>query len=204
MHNLELKVRCADEAHLDRLIGTARAAGAIYTRTLIQRDTYFAVTHGRLKLREWHQPVPPAGTPGVATDAEAETSGAILIAYARPDDTGSRLSDYLLSAVPEPDTLSAALKRSIGVRVIVEKDRRLYMWGHTRIHFDRVTALGAFIELETLLDRFGIPDMDGNPGETGQRAAEAEHQAVIAALGLDALPAIAGSYSDLLLERSEK
>ncbi len=204
MHNLELKVRCVDEAHLDQLIDAARAAGAIYTRTLMQRDTYFAAPRGRLKLREWHQPVPPGATAGATTDAEANTSGATLIAYARPDEAGSRLSDYLLSAVPEPATLLAALERALGLRVVVAKHRLLYMWGHTRIHFDRVTALGAFIELETLLDRFGTPDAGSDPGGAGQRAAEAEHQRVIAALGLDTLPAIAGSYSDLLLETPEK
>lgn len=200
MHNLELKVRCTDEAHLDRLIDTALAAGAIYTRSLVQRDTYFVAPRGRLKLREWHQPAPPGETTVATTDAEADTSGAVLIAYARPDAAGSRLSEYLLSAVPEPATLRAVLEHALGHRVVVEKHRLLYMWGHTRIHFDRVTALGAFVELETLLDRFGTPDKGGNPGEEGQRAAEAAHQAVIAAIGLAALPAIAGSYSDLLLQ----
>ncbi|HEY8597822.1 MAG TPA: class IV adenylate cyclase [Thermomicrobiales bacterium] len=200
MHNLELKVRCTDEAHLDRLITTARAAGAIYTRTLMQRDTYFAAPRGRLKLREWHQPAPPGDTAVAATDAEAGISGATLIAYARPDDAGSRLSDYLLSAVSDPASLRAALERALGLRIVVEKHRLLYLWGHTRIHFDRVTALGAFVELETLLDRFGTPDKGGDPGAAGQRAAEAEHQAVMAALGLAALPAIAGSYSDLLVQ----
>lgn len=204
MHNLELKVRCTDEAHLDRLIDTARTAGAIYTRTLVQRDTYFAAPHGRLKLREWHQPAPPGDVQVAATDAEAEASGATLIAYARPDDAGSRRSDYLLSAVPEPDTLRAALERSIGLRVVVEKHRLLYMWGHTRIHFDRVTALGTFVELETLLERFDTSEQGSDPGEAGQRAAEAEHRAVIAALGLNTLRVIAGSYSDLLLEMSEQ
>lgn len=204
MHNLELKVRCIDKAHLDRLIDTARAAGALYTRTLVQRDTYFAAPRGRLKLREWHQPAPPGDVQLAATDAEAEVRGATLIAYARPDDAGSRLSDYLLSAVPEPDTLRAALERSIGLRVVVEKQRLLYMWGHTRIHFDRVTALGAFVELETLLDRFATSEQGGDLREAGQRAAEMEHQTVIVALGLDTLPVIAGSYSDLLLAKNEE
>jgi adenylate cyclase class IV len=204
MHNLELKVRCTDEAHLDRLIDTARATGAIYTRTLVQRDTYFAAPRGRLKLREWHQPAPPGEVQIAATDAEAEASGATLIAYARPDDAGSRLSDYLLSAVPEPAALRAVLERSIGLRVVVEKHRVLYMWGYTRIHFDRVTALGAFVELETLLDRFATPKPVGDPRNGVQRSAEAEHEAVIAALGLDRLPVIAGSYSDLLLEKNEQ
>lgn len=187
MQNLELKVRCPDEATLEQLIVRARARGAVYTRTLEQRDTYFAAPRGRLKLREWDQPAPPGDVQATSADTEA-ARGATLIAYARPDDSGSRLSDYLLSPTTDPASLRAALDRALGTRVVVEKARVLYMWGRTRLHFDRVAGLGAFIELETLLDHFADAD-----------EATAEHRAVIDALGLDRLPIIAGSYSDLRL-----
>jgi adenylate cyclase len=74
----------------------------------------------------------------------------------------------------------------------VEKRRRLYLWGNTRIHLDRVAALGPFVELETVVEHF--------PGTAAERqaAAESEHRRVIALLGLDQFPAIAGSYGDLL------
>jgi adenylate cyclase class 2 len=192
MHNLELKVRCADEAALDGLVARARDGGAVYVRAMTQRDTYFVVPHGRLKLREWHLEAAPASDQDQDSGADAETgeAGATLIAYARPDQSGSRLSDYLLSPVSDPATMREALTRALGVRVVVEKRRLLYHWGHTRIHFDRVAALGAFVELETLLDRF--------PAARREPAAEQEHHAVIAILSLDTLPVIAGSYSDLL------
>lgn len=191
MQNLELKVRCPDEASLGSLIALGLARGAVYTRTLAQRDTYFAAPRGRLKLREWDQPAPPGEGQDASDEAEAMSSGAALIAYARPDDSDSRVSDYLLSPTVDPLGLRAALDRALGTRVVVEKVRILQMWGQTRIHFDRVAGLGAFIELETLLDRFANAD-----------DAKAEHRAVIDALGLDQLPIIAGSYSDLLLETS--
>jgi adenylate cyclase class IV len=192
MHNLELKVRCPDDAALGVVEATARAQGAAYLRTMFQRDTYFAAPHGRLKLREWRREdgVPAADAPD--GDAEAGDEGAVLIAYARPDETGSRVSDYLLCRVPDPEALRAALARSVGTRVVVEKRRRLYLWGHTRIHLDRVADLGPFVELETVVEHF-----PGTPDER-QAAAETEHRRVIALLGLEALPAIAGSYSDLL------
>ncbi|CAA9579296.1 MAG: hypothetical protein AVDCRST_MAG18-2929 [uncultured Thermomicrobiales bacterium] len=199
VRNIELKVRCPDDASLDAMIAQARAGGATYARTLVQRDTYFAAPRGRLKLREWHQPAPAGAAGPMTADAEAEPSGATLIAYSRPDDVGSRVSDYLLSPALDPTTLLTALDRALGIRVVVEKERLLYMWGHTRIHFDRVAGLGAFVELETLIDRFPIPDQSADPLVTRQGAAETEHRAVIAALDLATLPAIAGSYSDLLL-----
>jgi adenylate cyclase class 2 len=194
MHNLELKVRCTDEAALEALVARARDGGAVYVRAMIQRDTYFVVPHGRLKLREWQLEAAQATghDRGDGTDVEVGEAGATLIAYARPDQSGSRLSDYLLSPVSDRATMREALARALGVRVVVAKRRLLYHWGHTRIHFDHVTDLGAFVELETLLDRFPPDDRDA--------AAEREHRAVIELLGLDALPVIAGSYSDLLDE----
>jgi adenylate cyclase class IV len=192
MHNLELKVRCPDDAALDAIEATARARGAVYLRAMYQRDTYFAAPRGRLKLREWRREDegPAAATSG--DDAEAGDHGATLIAYDRPDEAGSRVSDYLLCPVPDPDALRAALARALGVRLVVEKRRRLYRWGHTRIHLDRVADLGPFVELETVVEHF-----QGTPDER-QAAAEAEHRRVIALLGLDLFTAIAGSYSDLL------
>jgi adenylate cyclase class IV len=174
MHNLELKVRCADAVALDELVARARDGGAVYVRAMTQRDTYFVVAHGRLKLREWHLDAAPATghDQGDGADVEVGAAGATLIAYARPDQSGSRLSDYLLSPVPDPATMREALTRALGVRVVVAKRRLLYQWGHTRIHFDHVTDLGAFVELETLLDRFPPDDRDA--------AAEREHRAVAA------------------------
>jgi len=206
MRNLELKARCPDPATLDELAARAVAGGAVFVRAMGQRDTYFTAPRGRLKLREWWREDAPRGpaaigprgggaeqgerdAEGAREDGEAAPSGAVLIAYARPDDAGSRLSDYLLSPVGEPATLRAALARALGVRAVVEKRRDLYRYGRTRIHLDRVAGLGAFVELETVLDG------DAPGVATG---AAAEHRRAIALLGLDSLPAIAGSYGDLL------
>lgn len=200
VRNLELKARCQDEVALEELIVRARAGGAVHTRTMAQRDTYFAAPHGRLKLREWWTEAADGDTAArrepaaTGEDGEAGTAGAVLIAYARPNTAGSRYSDYLLSPVADPSSLAAALARALDSLVVVEKRRVLYHYGRTRIHFDRVARLGAFVELETVLEPPGAASLD-------EDVAAAEHRAVIALLGLDRLPVVAGSYSDLLAGR---
>lgn len=192
MHNLELKVRCPDEAALAEVECLAGVCGAVYLRTMVQRDTYFRVSHGRLKLREWSRDDAAPGVADPGGDGEGAACGAMLIAYERPDDAGTRTSDYLLCAAPDPDALREALTRSLGVWLVVEKRRRLHRWGQTRIHIDRVADLGPFVELETVVEHFPAPEA------TRLARAEAEHREVIALLGLGRLPVIAGSYSDLL------
>jgi adenylate cyclase class IV len=208
VRNLELKVRCPNEEALDALIARARAAGAVYVRTMGQRDVYFRVPRGRLKLREWwldgdqaqrgervvarpseqwgHQDLRSGVRNRVREDGDVGSTGAVLIAYTRPDDAGSRFSDYLLSPVAEPASLRAVLAHALGERVVVEKRRVFYRYGQTRIHFDEVATLGAFVELETVLD------------EDTEAAAMGEHRVVIELLGLDRFPVVAASYSDLL------
>ncbi len=99
---------------------------------LRQRDTYFAVAHGRLKLRE------------------EEPGGATLIAYERPDAASERVSDYRLVPVAEPAALRAALSAANGVSAQVDKRRRLLMWDDRPDPPRRGRGLGAFLELEAV------------------------------------------------------
>ncbi|MBS1890788.1 MAG: hypothetical protein JST59_05810 [Actinobacteria bacterium] len=87
--NLELKARDRAPA---RSLAACLALGAEDKGTLTQRDTYFGVPRGRLKLRE---------EPGVP---------ATLIAYERPDQSGSKESRYRLVEVREPAAMRAALE----------------------------------------------------------------------------------------------
>jgi adenylate cyclase, class 2 len=125
--NLELKARDRDPA---RSLRVCQELGAEDQGTLTQRDTYFEVPRGRLKLRE---------------EPEA---GATLIAYERPDVVGSKESSYRLVEVPDPDELRDALAAALGVTVVVDKSRRLFIHEGVRIHLDRVEGLGDFIEFE--------------------------------------------------------
>ena len=147
MRNLELKVCCSDGVTLDVLAGRALAGGAVYVRTMGQRDTYFAASRGRLKLREWRREE-DGGDGGWSGHAyEDGEAGAALISYARPNHSGSRFSDYRIGPVDDPEALIPVLAGAL----VVEKRRALYRYGNTRIHLALVTGLGAFVELETVL-----------------------------------------------------
>lgn len=139
-----------------------------------QVDTYFAASRGRLKVREIH-----------AVDGNTVE----LIAYARPDDLGTRLSVYERVPIPrvEGAALLSALRTSMEESIVVEKIRRVAIMGRTRVHLDRVSGLGTFVELETVLE-------DGDDEDRGR----AESAEVAATLGIEKLTPIAGSYSDLL------
>jgi len=177
--NLELKVECSPEA-----FAAMRQRVELLVCAPIQRlrqvDTYLRVERGRLKLRE------------IRSDEPEAIERAELIAYARPSDAGSRWSSYRVVpiAVQAAPGLLAGLLMTHDQLARIDKVRLLAIVGQTRIHLDRVEGLGTFIELETVV--------------TTQRDVEArdEHQQVIDALGLHRYPAVAGSYSDLVLARS--
>lgn len=186
---------------LEDRIALAARAGATYSQTLRQRDTYFNVPNGRLKTRQWWRFRPPAGHEGArqamlagpADDRAPDgvvAEGAELIAYARPDEAGTRRSDYVVTPTGPAEETIAALRLACGVLAVVEKRRVLYLYGATRIHFDTVTGLGDFIELETVLAT------EGPALSTEERE---EHAAVRDFLDLGRLEVVAGSYSDLVL-----
>jgi homotetrameric cytidine deaminase len=129
--NVELKAHDPDPA---RTLERALAAGAEDRGLLRQRDTYFAVAHGRLKLRE------------------EEPGGATLIAYERPDAAAERVSEYRLVPVAEPESLRAALAGANGIAAVVVKRRHLLIWESVRIHLDEVRGLGSFLELEAVVE----------------------------------------------------
>ena len=164
--NVELKAHDPDPR---RTLERALAAGAREQGLLRQRDTYFGVAHGRLKLRE------------------EEPGGATLIAYERPDAASERVSSYRLVAVVEPDGLRAALAAACGVTSVVVKRRRLLLWETVRIHLDEVDDLGSFVELEAV----------AAPGSDLRRErAQVAHLRDLLELRDDALRA--GSYADAL------
>jgi homotetrameric cytidine deaminase len=129
--NVELKAR---DPHPGRSLERARALGAEDRGELRQRDTYFAVPNGRLKLRE------------------QDPGGAELIAYERADAARARESRYRIVPVDDPAAVREALDDSLGTVAVVDKRRRLLEWQGVRIHLDEVDGLGAFVELEGVAD----------------------------------------------------
>jgi predicted adenylyl cyclase CyaB len=163
--NIELKARNLDP---DRSREVCRGLGAEDRGILAQRDTYFHVPSGRLKLRE------ESGAP------------AHLIAYSRPDVERERESRYRIVAVGDPDEMKQALAETLGIEVVVEKRRHLFLWQNVRIHLDDVEGLGNFIEFEAVAP----PDSDLSK----------EHkqvQVLREAFGIEESHLIAESYCDL-------
>jgi adenylate cyclase class 2 len=103
-----------------------------------QRDTYFAVARGGLKLREEHP-----GRPH-------------LIQFERSNEPQQRVSQYRIIEIGDGSVLRAALSAAIGVCGVVVKRRRVLLWRNVRIHLDEVEHLGTFIELEAVAP----PDSD--------------------------------------------
>jgi predicted adenylyl cyclase CyaB len=165
MKNIEIKARVAD---LSAVRNRLAERGLTPVARLRQLDTYFVAPHGRLKLRE--------------IDGEE----AQLIHYHRPDRADAHTSDYVIAPVADAASLKEALGRALGVRAIVEKQRELYLWGHTRVHLDEVADLGSFLELETVIT------------DQTQEDAERECREVQASLGIGESDLIAGSYADLM------
>jgi adenylate cyclase class IV len=139
---------------------------------LSQRDTYFEVPRGRLKLRE------QSGSPSQ------------LISYLRSDATDARESRYRLIDVPQASALIDALSSTIGIRAVVAKRRQLFIWREVRIHLDAVDDLGAFVEFEAIAE----PNSDLlREGELVSALREA--------FDIDDADLISAGYCDLLLAK---
>ena len=129
MKNLEAKFPLANHADAE-----ARATALGYTRRAIlhQRDTFFRVPNGKLKLRE-------------------ENRTAVLIHYRRAESGSLMLSDYEIVPVAEPARTLQILSDALGKLATIEKVRTLLTRENVRLHLDQVTNLGNFGEIEAVI-----------------------------------------------------
>ena len=96
-----------------------------------QTDTYFNVPEGRFKLRE-----------GNIENA--------LIWYERENTADAKQSDILLYKHAPDKTLKDILIKVNGIKVIVEKSRRIYFIENVKFHFDTIAKLGTFIDVAAI------------------------------------------------------
>ena len=136
-----------------------------------QADTYFNVTKGRLKLRE----------------GNIENS---LIWYERRNITGAKQSDVLLYQHNPDKTLKDILIKLHGIKVVVDKRRRIYFVDNVKFHFDTVTKLGTFIEVEAI----------DNSGKIGIEKLKEQCNKYAELFNIQPRDYISFSYSDMLLE----
>lgn len=124
--NIEIKAKCFHPQTVEAFLVSGNA---VFQGTDHQTDTYFHVPRGRLKLRK----------------GNIENN---LIYYERNDQQGPKQSDFRLFPVHDHDTLLAILTASLGIKVVVEKFRKIYFLDNIKVHLDEVPGLGSFVEIE--------------------------------------------------------
>jgi adenylate cyclase class 2 len=169
--NIEIKARCDQPFFIREYLKNNRAE---FKGTDQQTDTYFNVVNGRLKLRE----------------GNIENN---LIYYERNNEPGARESNFRLIHVPDAKRLKEALKRSLGIKIIVEKKREIYFIGNVKFHLDEVIGLGSFAEIEA-------SDLYAN---ISKEELQKQCDFYIKELGIKNEDLVALSYSDMLLTSQE-
>lgn len=124
--NIEIKARTTEAARIREYL---LQQGASFKGPDEQTDTYFNTQNGRLKLRE----------------GNIENN---LIFYERPDQAGPKNSHFNLVKTNDPAGLKEVLAKSMGIKVIVKKQREIYYINNVKFHIDQVPGLGTFIEIE--------------------------------------------------------
>ncbi|HEU4469520.1 MAG TPA: class IV adenylate cyclase [Flavisolibacter sp.] len=170
MHiNYEFKAACSNiRAAEQSLLEKAPR----YIGTDHQVDTYFHAPYGRLKLRE-----------GSIENA--------LIHYDRADTAGARESKVILYQHQPGSSLKRLLTAALGIKVVVDKMRKIYFIDNVKFHFDEVRGLGSFVEVEAI-------DSDGS---IGIAALQQQCNVYAHLLGFSKDEFLSGSYSDMLLAK---
>ncbi|MGH9146542.1 MAG: class IV adenylate cyclase [Vicinamibacterales bacterium] len=164
--NIEIKARVPDLATF-RAKAASLASGS--KQIINQTDTFFVVSRGRLKVREF-------------SDGSGE-----LISYERANQQGPKESIYTRVACQDARALLQALSSVLPVRGIVAKEREVFLVGRTRVHLDRVENLGYFVELEVVLA----------PGEPAEQGDQEAHD-LLQSLEIPDRALVAEAYIDLL------
>lgn len=169
--NIEIKAICKNP---DKIKETLLALGAEYKGCDRQKDTYYKVHEGRLKLRE----------------GNIENN---LIFYKRTENLGLKNSQFLLHPVSDASSLNILLEKVHGIKVVVSKQRHIYFIENVKFHVDEVQDLGNFVEIEA-------SNLYADKSEEELKA-QCDH--FIRQLDIRQDDFIAASYSDLLLNKSE-
>lgn len=166
--NIEFKAKANNIEILEQKLQTLNP---VFIGEDHQKDTYYDVSKGRLKLRE-----------GNIENA--------LIWYERSDFAGAKQSDIILYKHTPDDALKNILKKLHGIKIIVDKKRKIYFVENVKFHFDRVEGLGTFVEVEAI-------DEDGSNSIEKLRE-QCNYYAAFFEIAKDDFMEL--SYSDMLLK----
>jgi len=125
-YNVEIKARSKGIFRIRELLLQRNAR---FVGTDFQRDTYFKVKKGKLKLRE----------------GEIEN---YVIYYERDEIRGLKKSDVSLIKLDSQSELSNVMKKAFDVLAIVKKRREIYFIDNVKFHLDSIDGLGEFVEIE--------------------------------------------------------
>ena len=168
--NIEFKASTNKLVELETLL---KQHGPLFIGEDHQVDTYFNVQTGRLKLRE-----------GNIENA--------LIHYERENTAGSKSSHVLLYHHKPDKALKEILIKTLGIKAVVDKRRKIYFINNVKFHFDTVNDLGTFVEVEAI-------DKDGSIGKEKLQAQCDEYAALFEIKAEDYCSV---SYSDMVLQKS--
>lgn len=126
--NIEIKARTSNPQGIRQQLVSHKAD---FIGVDHQKDTYFNVSSGRLKLRE----------------GNIENH---LIHYQRENKQGPKTSDVLLFKADPGSSLKKILTKALGVLVIINKKREIYFVDNVKFHLDEVDGLGSFVEIEAI------------------------------------------------------
>ncbi len=164
--NIEFKARASNIGHLEEKL---QGLNPRFVGEDKQTDTYFKVEKGRLKLRE----------------GNIENS---LIYYERENTANAKSSNILLYQHQPDEILKEILTTTMGIKVVVEKTRRIYFIDNVKFHFDTVKGLGTFIEVEAI----------DKTGDIGKAKLQAQCRQYAEFFNVQDADYVALSYSDLM------
>lgn len=171
--NIEIKAWCGNPNYIEKILlqRNARFAGIDH-----QVDTYFHSPDGRLKLRE----------------GNIEKS---LIQYNRIESKDLKKSEVLLfKPQGETTSLKKILEKTLGIKVVVDKERKIYFIDNVKFHLDTIDGLGSFVEIEAIDDTLQL----------GEEKLKAQCQKYIELFKIRQNELIDRSYSDMVLELNRK
>ena len=168
--NIEFKAIAKNLEALEELI---RQQQPLFIGEDHQVDTYFNVPKGRLKLRE-----------GNIEHA--------LIYYERENIAGTKTSRVTLyNHIPHP-ALKEILTKTLGIKTVVDKHRKIFFIDNVKFHLDRVAKLGTFVEVEAI-------DKDRTIGKEKLQT-QCDHYAAL--LHISKEDFISVSYSDMVIQNN--
>ncbi len=166
---IEIKARCTNPEEIETILLNNNAR---YEGTDRQIDTYFNSESGRVKLRE----------------GNIENS---LIYYQREERKGQKKSEVsIYKTSGESKALKEILTNTLGIKIVVDKTRKIFFIENVKFHLDQVKGLGSFVEIEAI-------DLSGKVGEEKLKK---QCNDSILLLGLEKAEFLDQSYSDMMAD----